>query len=146
MKKEIPGQLSIFDIFGLNCFKSNNQKSTRSDEDYLLDCVLHGSGFTNGKTRIYDIINSGITIKDQIAAIKKEYGIGGAYWSCNYIGVPNVLIGFQTYGTKGMQLLIQDENCEEKKLEFSWSEVRKAIVAQIKVGIYLESQNKRNIA
>ncbi len=146
MKKEIPGQLSIFDIFGINCFKSNKPESIKSKEDYLLDCVLHGTGFENGRIRVNKILNSNLSVKDQISAIKKECGIGGSYWSCMYRNIPNVLIGYETFGTKGLKLYYQDEDCKEQKLEFSWSEVRKAIITQIKAGLYLKDQTKINAA
>lgn len=136
--ENLPGQLFLTDIFGSECFKSINSKTIKTAYEYLLECVLRGSQFENGKERIVNIINSDLSVSDQIKEIKSEYGMGGC--SCRREGVPNILTGFQTFGGKGFLVYFQDENCERKELDFPWSEVRKAIVEQINAGKYLEKK------
>lgn len=134
----LPGQLFLTDIFGSECFKSIKNKLKKTDFDYLLDVVIHGTGFQNGKERVFEIIRSNKTKAEQTKLIKSEYGIGGSYWRCNCIGMPETAIGYQTFGSKkGFIVNIQDSDCEEKKLEFTWTEVRDAICKQIEARKYI---------
>ena len=133
----ITGQLFLSDIF--DCF--NNLPEVKSVEDFLLDCVLHGSGFEDGKIRIFDIINSDLPVSEQASKIKSEYGIGGSSFACMHRGEPSVLTGYSS-DAKGLKIRYQDENVEVKEYLFSWTQVREAIEEQIRRGKYLDASEK----
>ena len=133
----IEGQLFLSDIF--DCF--NNLPEVKSVEDFLLDCVLHGSGFEDGKIRIFDIINSDLPVSEQALKIKSEYGIGGSSFACMHRGEPSVLTGYSS-DAKGLKIRYQDENVEVKEHLFSWIQVREAIEEQIRRGKYLGASEK----
>ena len=136
----IEGQLFLSDIF--DCF--NILPEVKSVDDFFLDCVLHGSGFEDGKIRIFDIINSDLSASEQASKIKSEYGIGGSYFACMHAGEPSVLTGYG-FDAKGLKIRYQDENVEVKEHFFSWIQVRNAIEEQIRRGKYLDASEKENV-
>lgn len=82
------GQLSIFDFID----NPENQSVAESSQECLRVTedvpdikiieereILKGSGFENGKTRIYNFFNETHTEKEYVDFLKKEYGLGG--WS-----------------------------------------------------------------
>lgn len=130
---DYPGQIFLTDLY--DCF--DNSPKTKSADDYLLECVLIGSGFSNGKERIFNIINSDLSVNEQVDKIKSEYGVGGVSFKCKHLGEPNSLIGYNTgYHNKGLTVRFQDENVEEQNVCFTWSKVRAAIIKQIQDGKY----------
>jgi hypothetical protein len=135
-----PGQIFLSDLF--NCFTVLPKE--KSVEDYLLECVLRGSGFQGGKERFFEIVNSDLSVTEQTVKIKNEYGIGGSFFACMHRGEPCVLTGYSS-DAKGLRIRYQDENVEEKEYVFSWSQVRNAIEEQIRKGTYLDSSDNKSV-
>lgn len=46
---EIEGQISLFDLMG-----PQEQPPVDITEEYLKEAIMHGTGFTNGKKRVYE--------------------------------------------------------------------------------------------
>ena len=86
--------------------------------------LMHGSGFKNGRKRIYEMFQNIPNKKERTNAIKKEYGLGGAGWPINGYG----LHGYDTFAKngKGIRVKWRDENGEHEDI-ISWSEVEKYI-------------------
>lgn len=71
------GQLSLFDLFDIiPCTEENSQDKIKAIEERE---ILKGSGFENGKNRIYSYFKENHSEKECVEFLKKEYGIGG--WS-----------------------------------------------------------------
>ncbi len=98
-----------------------------SQED--IDNILkRGSGFENGKFRIYHQLNKGLSKTENAEFLKNEYGIGGR----------NALEGFsEDHNSKGITI-----SNEESKLTLKWQEVEKRIRELISANRYLNENEK----
>ncbi len=96
--------------------------------------ILHGSGFTAGKYRIYEYFLNSTAEKERIEFLKKEYGIGGSsyfteqgdQWSVNY-------------NAKGISF-----HKEKDKKTYSWKEVEQIISGLIKENRYFTAKEYDN--
>ena len=100
-------------------------------QEYIRETLLRGSGFENGKERIYRMYDEIQDKKVRAAAIKKEYGLGGAGWPIEGYG----LHGYDSFGSKGLKLQWRDEE-GEKEGYLSWSRVEREIAVLISKGEY----------
>lgn len=98
--------------------------------EYIIETLMKGSGFSGGKKRIYELYQTLPLKKDRVAALKKEYGIGGSGWPLEGYG----LHGYD-YDSKGMKLSWRTE-CGEHEGTISWSSVEKYIGILIANGDY----------
>lgn len=100
---------------------------------YINEMLMRGSGFQDGKKRIYEMFQNIPNKKERTVAIKKEYGQGGASWPLDGYG----LHGYDTFspGGKGIRLQWRDKNGEHENT-ISWNEVEKHIGILIANGIY----------
>lgn len=86
--------------------------------DYIRQVLLKGSGFSQGKRRIYGIFDTVSDPEERIKRIKKEYGQGGAGWPVDGYG----LHGYDTIHGKGIRFQWRDEE-GEKEGYLSWKSV-----------------------
>lgn len=74
MKKALPSvneQLELFE-------KAEENSSVFSIPQEVIDATLiSGSGFENGKMRIYEQFQKSFSIKENADFLKNEYGVGG---------------------------------------------------------------------
>jgi hypothetical protein len=116
-------QISMFDL--LNPVES----------PFTSEC-RRGSGFENGKVRIYCAsLNMGL--KDFSEYLKDEYGIGGC--SATF---PDGRRGFTDYSPKGFVIREYKSQMEEK---YSWLQVAKEIKRLILSGDYLTEKEKAQV-
>lgn len=102
----------------------------------LIDTALqNGSGFKEGKYRIYEQFNRSLSKDENVKFLKKEYGIGGG--SSVHVGTN---IGYQ-YDSKGIELHRGDFDDKKSKL-LNWIEVEKRINELIKLDRYLNPKEK----
>lgn len=121
IRKQAEGQLALFG-------EPEEVKPDRRQE-LLIDEVGRGSGFVNGKLRIYDFIHDKQHSNSELADfLKEEYGIGG------HAGpdMPDV-----SHDSKG--LFITD--VDKREYQYSWSEVARTITELDKKEEYLTSQD-----
>lgn len=103
----------------------------------LIDTALqNGSGFSNGKYRIYEQFNQSLSKEENIKFLKNEYGTGGG--SSVHIGTN---IGYE-YGSKGIELYRGYFDDRKFKL-LSWNEVEQRINELIKLDRYLNPKEKQ---
>ena len=111
----------------------NPKKEMVIPHEYVVQTLMRGSGFQDGKKRIYgfhqDIMDAG----ERAKSIKKEYGLGGAGWPLEGYG----LHGYDSFSAKGLKLQWRDEE-GEKEGYLSWSTVEKEIGALILTGQYYQ--------
>lgn len=78
-KYECKGQMTIFDFADIPETPSVAESSQSKINEIEEREILKGSGFENGKTRIYNFFKDDHTEKECVDFLKNEYGIGG--WS-----------------------------------------------------------------
>ncbi len=93
-----------------------------------------GSGFAEGKFRIYKFYQSIHTQQDAIAFLKKEYGIGGH--SHTYLDGSS---GFVDHDSKGLRF--QDYGMKSEQT-FSWQAVNKRLHELVTLDRYLSEKEK----
>lgn len=110
------------------------KKYTAAQRKAEIEKILysHGSGFTNGKTRIYNFFVDNSSKTDRVKFLKKEFGIGGAY-----VGDYNI-----DYGSKGCKIAIKSIGLDEN---LSWNQVERFVDDMIRNGNYIEDQKKPEI-
>jgi cephalosporin-C deacetylase-like acetyl esterase len=96
------------------------------------EALLHGSGFEGGKHRIYSAALQ-LPFKNFSSFLKKEYGIGGFSFKD----------GFVDYGSSGICMW---KFRSDKRSDYSWNEVAKAIKQLIATDMYLNEKDKNIIA
>lgn len=117
------GQISIFDFM--------NEDIT--EFDVLLEYAKIGSGFADGKKRIFEFFVK-ITDKSQREKfLKKEYGIGG--FGCG-IKKPLSINGYDN-DSSGVKINWYDENFIEHTEKFSYSQLEEKIQILIDKNDYL---------
>lgn len=129
---EINNELeNSFDTNINNNYTYTQPKIEKVPEKYLTDILLRGSGFVGGKQRIFDFYNKKQMSKtERIAAIKKEYGLGGT-------GIPLDGYGWHGYDSFGNGLTVKWRDSEgEKEGYVSWNIVEDNIRNLIMSGKY----------
>ena len=126
--KDIAGQISLFDTIG------QSDKSGVDDQTYLKEAIMYGTGFVNGKKRVYELYQQEMSTKERTYAIKKEYGIGGSGWPINGYG----LHGYNSFNN-GLTIEWADESGNHEKL-FDWNDVEKVIHRVIDSGEYYKNE------
>jgi N12 class adenine-specific DNA methylase len=111
----------------------NPKIETEIPHDYIVEALLHGSGFVNGKKRIYEMYQNIPNTTERAAAIKKEYGTGGAGWPIEGYG----LHGYDTFKSKGLRLQWRDEE-GEKEGYLSWRKVEAELGVLVMLGEYYQ--------
>ena len=111
----------------------NPKKATHVPHEYVVQVLTRGSGFVNGKKRIYDIFQSEVDANERVKKIKKEYGQGGSGWPLDGDG----LHGYDTFHGKGIRFQWRDEDGEVEGY-LGWKAVEQEIGALILTGEYYQ--------
>ena len=101
--------------------------------DYIVNVLLRGTGFQNGKKRVYDIYKNVDSASERAKLVKKEFGLGGAGWPVDGYG----LHGYDTFKPQGMRFQWRDAE-GEKEGYVSWNAVEEEIRVLINKGIYYQ--------
>ena len=102
----------------------------------IIDAVLaNGSGFSEGKMRIYEQFEKSISAKENADFLKNEYGWGGSYPVIIGAGIDESHDGKGITITKGI-------GKENPHITLSWSQVEKRIGELIRMDRYLNPKEK----
>lgn len=99
--------------------------------------LCRGTGFQNGKFRIYLHYQEQHTPKERIAFLKREYGIGGG----THIFLDGTS-GNQWHDSKGISLSRIGSSITNPELRLSWNQVVKRLGELIAAGRYLKGWEK----
>lgn len=104
----------------------------------IIDAVLaNGSGFSEGKMRIYEQFEKSLSAKENADFLKNEYGWGGSY---------PVIIGAgidESHDEKGITIT-KGIGKEKPHITLSWSQVEKRIGELIRTDRYLNPKEKEH--
>ena len=104
----------------------------------IIDAVLaNGSGFSEGKMRIYEQFEKSLSAKENADFLKKEYGWGGSYPVIIGAGIDENHDGKGITITKGI-------GKENPHIMLSWSQVEKRIGELIRMDRYLNPKEKEH--
>ena len=98
----------------------NPRKADYIPHDYIRQIMLRGTGFEGGFDRVVQIFQNEMEAGKRTALIKKEYGLGGASWPVDGMG----LHGYDTYGSQGIRFQWRDEQGEAEGT-LSWRHIPK---------------------
>ena len=102
----------------------------------IIDAILaNGSGFSEGKMRIYEQFEKSLSAKENAAFLKNEYGWGGSYPVIIGAGIDESHDGKGITITKGI-------GKEKPHITLSWSQVEKRIGELIRMDRYLNPKEK----
>ena len=102
----------------------------------IIDAVLaNGSGFSEGKMRIYEQFEKSLSAKENADFLKNEYGWGGSYPVIIGAGIDESHDGKGITITKGISK-------ENPHITLSWSQVEKRIGELIRTDRYLNPKEK----
>ena len=107
---------------------------TQDEIDYALG---RGSGYSNGAFRIYDYFREGHDKKENVAFLKKEYGIGGGSG-----GLPGNDDSHHDYDGKGIRLEKGSYTNPYAKVLLNWNVVEKRLRELITEDKYLSAEEK----
>ena len=103
----------------------------------IIDEVLtHGSGFENGKFRIYEQFEKNLSLEENAKFLKKEYGIGGRYPIKRGLGID------EDHSGAGIKLRSGFSE-DSPKMILKWTEAAKRIGQLIAAGQYLSPKEKK---
>lgn len=117
----------------------NPRKADYIPHDYIRQVMLRGTGFEGGFARVTQIFQNEMEAGKRTALIKKEYGLGGASWPVDGMG----LHGYDTYGSQGIRFQWRDEQGEAEGT-LSWSSVEQEIGILILTGEYRSRDRQNN--
>lgn len=104
----------------------------------IIDAVLaNGSGFSEGKMRIYEQFEKSLSAKENADFLKNEYGWGGSYPVITGAGIDESHDGKGITITKGI-------GKENPHITLSWSQVEKRIGELIRTDRYLNPKEKEH--
>jgi N12 class adenine-specific DNA methylase/adenine-specific DNA methylase len=103
----------------------------------VIDATLQaGSGFSEGKMRIYEQFQKSLSAKENAEFLKKEYGIGGS----SHAG------GFAEYNQfhdgKGLKIAKGYVDDDRPHIRLTWTQVEKRIAELIRLDRYLNSKEQ----
>ena len=102
----------------------------------IIDAVLaNGSGFSEGKMRIYEQFEKSLSAKENVDFLKNEYGWGGSYPVIIGAGIDESHDGKGITITKGI-------GKKNPHITLSWSQVEKRIGELIRMDRYLNPKEK----
>lgn len=104
----------------------------------IIDAILaNGSGFSEGKMRIYEQFEKSLSAKENADFLKNEYGWGGSYPVIIGAGIDESHDGKGITITKGISK-------EKPHITLSWSQVEKRIGELIRMDRYLNPKEKEH--
>lgn len=114
---------------------------THIDEQDIVDVLVMGSGFCEGRFRIQEYFSAAVlpTVKEQADWLKKEYGIGGRTWDFR-----DGERGFLDYDAKGLKIkrYASDNDPGYFRL-LPWNEVARRLHLLVHNDQYLNENNKQ---
>ena len=113
---------------------SNTTTSAFSIPQEVIDATIReGSGFVDGKMRIYEQFQKSFSTKENADFLKKEYGIGGSSHAGGFEGYS------KNFDAKGLE--IYKGYAEDRpRVMLKWSQVATLIEQQISQGRYLNDK------
>ena len=104
-------------------------------QEVIDDTLSGGSGFVNGKMRIYEQFQKSLSTKENAEFLKKEYGIGGSSHSGGHDEYQN------WHDAKGIR--ITKGYAEDRpQVLLNWNKVAKRIAELIRMDRYLNAKQK----
>lgn len=141
-EEEVTANLPTIDEQIERIVEAEDEKSSAfsiSQED--IDAVLTmGSGFADGKYRIYRQFQKQENKKSNIDFLKKEYGMGGGGFTFS-----DGVKGHINYDSKGISIDRKDSDAEQRFV-LKWSQVEKRLRELIKDNRYLNPKEKDHYA
>ena len=138
---EIDGQMNMFELLlGVEEDVTDSWKAKCSLDEMLREALLRGTGFENGKERVFAIYqNKDLSAAERTKLLKQEFGIGASFWGCS---VEEGLCGYDTM--RGGYTIFWKENGIENQKKYSWNEVQKVVQELVMSGeYYLPTQEKK---
>lgn len=112
--------------------KKLKTKGLSRDESYLKQSLSRGSGFVQGKDRIYDFFVNNNSKSDRVNFLKDEFGTGG--WSEDFSDSTR---GFANHSPKGYEITVYDKAFSgQYDKSYTWSKVSEVISEMIESGEY----------
>ena len=114
---------------------------THIDEQDIVDVLVMGSGFCEGRFRIQKFFSATVlpTVKEQADWLKKEYGIGGRTWDFR-----DGERGFLDYDAKGLRIKrYASDNAPDYFRLLPWNEVARRLHLLVHNNQYLDENNKQ---
>ena len=114
---------------------------THIDEQDIVDVLVMGSGFCEGRFRIQEFFSATVlpTVKEQADWLKKEYGIGGRTWDFR-----DGEKGFLDYDAKGLRIKrYASDNAPDHFRLLPWNEVARRLHLLVHNDKYLDENNKQ---
>lgn len=114
---------------------------THIDEQDIVDVLVMGSGFCEGRFRIQEFFSATVlpTVKEQADWLKKEYGIGGRTWDFR-----DGERGFLDYDAKGLRIKrYASDNAPDHFRLLPWNEVARRLHLLVHNDQYLDENNKQ---
>ena len=114
---------------------------THIDEQDIVDVLVMGSGFCEGRFRIQKFFSATVlpTVKEQADWLKKEYGIGGRTWDFR-----DGERGFLDYDAKGLRIKrYASDNAPDYFRLLPWNEVARRLHLLVHNDKYLDENNKQ---
>ena len=122
--------------FILDGWAEEKKTSAFTFSQEIIDAVLaNGSGFSEGKMRIYEQFEKSLSAKENADFLKNEYGWGGSYPVIIGAGIDESHDGKGITITKGI-------GKEKPHITLSWSQVEKRIGELIRMDRYLNPKEK----
>ncbi len=126
----LEGQLSLIET------QAEPKSSAFTFTQEIIDAVLtRGSGFDEGKMRIYEQFQKSLSSADNIAFLKREYGWGGTYPAIVGAGID------EQHDGKGIKLSRRSRDGESSVL-LKWAQVESRIVELIRQDRYLNPKEQ----
>ena len=97
-------------------------------EDEIAASLANGSGFEDGKVRIYEFFQTPHTPKESADFLKKEYGVGGRTHA-----VSRERGSYEDHGSKG--IVLKKNGCAD--IQMNWNKVASRIAELIRLNRYL---------
>lgn len=114
---------------------------THIDEQDIVDVLVMGSGFCEGRFRIQEFFSATVlpTVKEQADWLKKEYDIGGRTWDFR-----DGERGFLDYDAKGLRIKrYASDNAPDYFRLLPWNEVARRLHLLVNNDQYLDENNKQ---
>lgn len=114
---------------------------THIDERDIVDVLVMGSGFCEGRFRIQEFFSATVlpTVKEQADWLKKEYGIGGRTWDFR-----DGERGFLDYDAKGLRIKrYASDNAPDYFRLLPWNEVARRLHLLVHNDQYLDENYKQ---
>ena len=135
-ERDIDAHEAEFGADGSRNFPHREENREQIPQDVIDDLLCSGSGFENGKKRIFEQFKKGMSDKENADFLKHEYGIGGASYIDNHDDYE------QNHDAKGILIIkkSQDSFEERARLLLNWGNVAVRIKELINLGLYASEE------